>query len=158
MKTKSKSNPDPAAGKKTSLLILLEAAGVRLEKIQNPDHAHLWSLPKPWCKCFTLSVSVALNVQFITNGMWVKNHTHIYMAGARRNTMPVFMVHYVISIVACCQCQKWVDSVFLTPHLILFGKFWIRIQCDFATTMMQVIRLLFDSASIKVMHIPHNIN
>jgi len=41
---------------------------------------------------------------------------------------------------------------------ILFGKFWIRILSDSAATMMQVIRLLFDSASIKVMHIPHNIN
>ena len=30
--TKSKSNPDPATGKKTSLLILLEAAGVRSKK------------------------------------------------------------------------------------------------------------------------------
>jgi len=38
--TKSKSNPDPATGKKTSLLILLEAAGVRIQKIQNPVHAH----------------------------------------------------------------------------------------------------------------------
>jgi len=41
-KHKSKSNPDPATGKKTSLLILLEAAGVRIQKVQNPVHAHLW--------------------------------------------------------------------------------------------------------------------
>ena len=47
---------------------------------------------------------------------------------------------------------------FLTPHPILFGKFWIRIQSDSATTMMKVIRLLFDSASIKVMHIPRIIS
>jgi len=39
--TKSKSNPDPVTGKKTSLLILLEAAGARIQKIQNPVHAHL---------------------------------------------------------------------------------------------------------------------
>jgi len=32
VKTKSKSNPDPVPGKKTSLLILLEAAGVRFPK------------------------------------------------------------------------------------------------------------------------------
>jgi len=43
--TKPNSNPDPATGKKTSLLILLEAAGVRIQKIQNPVHAHLWCLP-----------------------------------------------------------------------------------------------------------------
>jgi len=29
-------------GKKTSLLILLEATGVRIQKVQNPVHAHLW--------------------------------------------------------------------------------------------------------------------
>jgi len=41
VKTKTKSNPDPAIGKKTSLLILLEAAVVGIPKIQNPVHAHL---------------------------------------------------------------------------------------------------------------------
>jgi len=36
--------------------------------------------------------------------------------------------------------HQWcVDSVFLTPHPILFGKFLIRIQPDSVTTMMQVI-------------------
>ena len=40
--TKSKSNPDPTTEKKTSLLILLEAAGVRFQKVKNPVHAHLW--------------------------------------------------------------------------------------------------------------------
>jgi len=39
-KHKSKSNPDPAKGIKTSLLILWEAAGARIKKIQNPVHAH----------------------------------------------------------------------------------------------------------------------
>jgi len=39
--TKSNSNPDPATGKKTSLLILLEAAGIRIQKIPNPVNAHL---------------------------------------------------------------------------------------------------------------------
>jgi len=34
-------NPDPATGKKISFLILLEAAGVRIKKTQNPVHAHL---------------------------------------------------------------------------------------------------------------------
>ena len=49
--TKSKSNPDPASGKKTSLLILLEAAGVRIQKIRNPVHAHL-------CRTVIISVRV----------------------------------------------------------------------------------------------------
>jgi len=44
MKTKSKSKLDPASGKKTSLLILLKAAGVQIQKIQNPVHAHLCSV------------------------------------------------------------------------------------------------------------------
>jgi len=39
----TKSNP--ATGKKTSLLILLEAAGVWIQKIQNPVHANLWCTP-----------------------------------------------------------------------------------------------------------------
>jgi len=38
---KSKSNQDPATGKKTSLLVQLEAAGVGIQKILNPVHAHL---------------------------------------------------------------------------------------------------------------------
>jgi len=37
----SKSNPNPAIGKKTSLLIVLEATGVRFQKVQYPIHAHL---------------------------------------------------------------------------------------------------------------------
>jgi len=41
VKIKSKSNP--FLENKTSLLILLEAAGVRIQKVQNPVHAHLWS-------------------------------------------------------------------------------------------------------------------
>jgi len=40
VKTKSKSNPDPATGNKTSLLMLLEATGVQIQKVQNPVHAH----------------------------------------------------------------------------------------------------------------------
>jgi len=39
---KTKSNPDPVARMITSLLILLEAAGVRVQKIQNPVLAHIW--------------------------------------------------------------------------------------------------------------------
>ena len=39
--TKSKYNPAPAVAKKTSLQILLEAAWIRIQKIQNPVHAHL---------------------------------------------------------------------------------------------------------------------
>jgi len=45
IKTKSNSRPDPATGKKTSLLILLEAVGVHVQKIPNPVHAHLWRTP-----------------------------------------------------------------------------------------------------------------
>jgi len=37
------------------------------------------SLAQPCCKCCNLSVSVVLNVRFTTNGMCVKNNTHIYM-------------------------------------------------------------------------------
>jgi len=51
--TKSKSNPDPAAANKTSIPILLEAAGVWVQKIQNPVHAHLWTL----CASVTLIVT-----------------------------------------------------------------------------------------------------
>jgi len=32
------------------------------------------------CKCCNHSVSVVLNVRFATNGMYVKNNTHIYIA------------------------------------------------------------------------------
>jgi len=65
----------------------------------------------------------------------------------------------------CHKVQRVVETrgvltlfFFLTLHPILFGKFCIRIQSDSTTTMMQVIQLLFDSASIKGMHIPHNID
>jgi len=50
----TKSNSTPATAKKTSLLILLEAAGVLIQKIQNPLHVHGWkehndSAACHWC-------------------------------------------------------------------------------------------------------------
>ena len=39
------------------------------------------------CKCCNHSVSVVLNVRFATNGMYVKNNTHIYVSQTSRNRM-----------------------------------------------------------------------
>jgi len=40
----TKSTLAPAIAKKTSLLILLEAVGDRIQKIKNPVHAHPWAI------------------------------------------------------------------------------------------------------------------
>ena len=45
------------------------------------------SLAQPCCKCCNLSVSIVLNVQFTTNGMCVKNHTHVYVVRTSWNRM-----------------------------------------------------------------------
>ena len=39
---------------------------------------------QPCCKCYNLSVCVALNVWFTMNGMCMKNNTHIYVARTSR--------------------------------------------------------------------------
>jgi len=45
------------------------------------------SLAQPCCKCCNLSVSVVLNVRFTTNGMCMKNNTHIFVVRTGRNRM-----------------------------------------------------------------------
>jgi len=45
------------------------------------------SLAQPCCKWCNLSVSVVLNVEFATNGMYMKNNTHIYVSQTSRNRM-----------------------------------------------------------------------
>ena len=43
------------------------------------------SLAQLCCKCCNHSVSVVLNVRFATNGMYVKNNTHICVLQTSRN-------------------------------------------------------------------------
>jgi len=52
--------------------------------------------------CCKLSVSVALNVRFTTNGMCAKNYTHIYVA----RTSKLEWLWRMIYIVACCHSVK----------------------------------------------------
>jgi len=54
--------------------------------------------------CCSLSVGVALNVRFTTNGMCVKNNTHIYVARTSNNGVIMACDLY------CCllpQCDVW---------------------------------------------------
>jgi len=60
------------------------------------------SLAQPCCKCCNHVVSVVLNVRFTTNGMYVKNNTHIYVSQTSRNRMSTTWDIY------CCllpQCE-----------------------------------------------------
>jgi len=60
------------------------------------------SLAQLCCKCCNHSVSVVLNVRFVTNGMYVKNNTHIYESQTSRNRMSTAWDLY------CCllpQCE-----------------------------------------------------
>ena len=43
------------------------------------------SLAQPCYKCCILSVSIVLNARFTTNGMCIKNNTHIYVTWTSRN-------------------------------------------------------------------------
>ena len=57
------------------------------------------SLAQPWCKCCSLSVSIVLNVRFITNGMCMKNNTQV--ARSSRNKMITTWDLY------CCLVHQW---------------------------------------------------
>jgi len=60
------------------------------------------SLAQLSCRCCNHSVSVVLNVRFATNGMYVKNNTHIYVSHRSRNRMSTTWDLY------CCllpQCE-----------------------------------------------------
>jgi len=59
-------------------------------------------LTQLFCKCCIHSVSVVLNVRFVTNGMYVKNNTHRYVSQTSRNRMSMTWDLY------CCllpQCE-----------------------------------------------------
>jgi len=69
--------------------------------------------------CCNISVGVALDVLFTTNGMWAKKNSHIYLARKGYNRVirktPIYTWHekaiiewssHVISIVACCYSVK----------------------------------------------------
>ena len=97
--------------------------------------------------------------QFVRAKMFLRNFplftTHVKVAnsGSDKSSLPYPVFFQKITALPYCYWkmggyQRCADSTFLTLHPILFGKFWIRIQFDSATTMMQVIRLLFDCASI----------
>jgi len=57
------------------------------------------NLTQPWCKCYSLSVRIVLNVRFTTNGMCMMNNTHV--ARTSRNKMiTTWDLH-------CCLLQQW---------------------------------------------------
>jgi len=72
------------------------------------------SLAQPYCKCFNFPVGVALNVRFITHGMFAKNNTHTHVARTSNKWS-----WQVISIAACCHAVKFCTlaaRAFRTQH------------------------------------------
>ena len=69
------------------------------------------SLAQLCCKCCNYSISVVVNVRLATNGMYVKNNTHINVSQISRNRMsttffivPNFFIG--IFIAPCCHSVK----------------------------------------------------
>ena len=59
------------------------------------------SLAQFCCKCCNYSVSVVLNVRFATNGMYVKNNTHIYVSQTIRNRISTTWDLYLCLLPQC---------------------------------------------------------
>ena len=57
------------------------------------------SLAQPWCKCYSLSVSIVLNVRFTTNGLFMMNNTHAVRT-SRNRMITTYDIH-------CCLVQQW---------------------------------------------------
>ena len=67
-----------------------------------------YTAPYACCRCCNLSVGVALNVRFTTNGMCIRITPYIgYVARASNNrVIPIVWSWHTVSIVACCHSVK----------------------------------------------------
>ena len=80
------------------------------------------SLAQPWCKCCNLSVSIALNMCFTTNGMCMTNNTHV--ARTSRNKMITAWNLHCCLVQQCKGVRKGRGLVLKPPFsLIFYEKF-----------------------------------
>ena len=70
------------------------------------------SLAQPCCKCCNLSVSVVVNVRFTTNGMCVKNNTHV--ARTSRNRMSTTWDLYCCLVPQCEGLHTFCSAFLIT--------------------------------------------
>ena len=92
------------------------------------------SLAQPCCKCCSLSVSVVVNVRFTTNGMCMKNNTHVARTSRKKmsTTWDLYccLVPQCEALRTCCSTfpitTKWCfdHDVKVLPGATLTKRMW----------------------------------